>query len=102
MVGQRQTRTTQPIRALSGVRLSTTTTISCCMATLSFAQTELERALSEQTFGIEGYKILGNDVLESTAEVVTLEGAKITLTLSTRGYQVRLSFCLSFPHYTNA
>lgn len=76
--------------------------LSCCMATPSFTQTELERALSEQTFGIETYKILSNDVLESTAEVVTLEGAKITLTLSTRGYQVRLSFCVPFPHYENA
>ena len=75
--------------------------LSCCMATPSFAQTELERALSEQTFGIESYKILSNDVLESTAEVVTLEGAKITLTLSTRGYQVRFSFCMAFPHYKN-
>ncbi|CAL1712703.1 unnamed protein product [Somion occarium] len=53
-----------------------------------FTQVELEQALSEQSFGITSYKITSSTDLQASARVVLLEGNTITISLTSRGYEV--------------
>lgn len=56
----------------------------------SFYRDELDRALSEQSFGLLGYEISGQCSAQEAAAVVTLlEGTSIRVHLNIRGYQVR-------------
>ena len=59
------------------------------MATTNFAS-ELASALKENSFGLKEYRVTQETQLESTATVVLLEGDTITVSLSPRGFQVRL------------
>ena len=65
----------------------------------SFAQAELERSLTEQNYGLKKFEITKKSLLESTAEVTTLEGDTVVITLTPRGYQasftaMRFTVCL--------
>ena len=57
----------------------------------TFYRNELHRALEEQKFGISSYKLGQSSALEANAQVVLLEGTKITIVISIRGYQVRFA-----------
>ncbi|KAG1822842.1 uncharacterized protein BJ212DRAFT_1255734, partial [Suillus subaureus] len=60
----------------------------------SFYHTELSRALSEQAFGLTRFDVYGgSSPHEATASVTLLEGRTIRITLTARGYQVRIA-CL--------
>lgn len=54
----------------------------------SFFSSELKRALSEQIFGISGYKLGTSSSYEANAKVDLLEGAQMLISLSYRGFQV--------------
>ncbi|KAK7690366.1 hypothetical protein QCA50_007023 [Cerrena zonata] len=54
----------------------------------NFTHSELERALSEQSFGITSYEIISSSELEASARVVLLEGSVIVVSLTSRGYQI--------------
>ncbi|KAG1872435.1 hypothetical protein DFJ58DRAFT_652178 [Suillus subalutaceus] len=57
----------------------------------SFYHTELSRALSEQAFGLSRFDVYGgSSPHEATASVTLLEGRTIRITLTARGYQVRI------------
>lgn len=56
----------------------------------SFAQTELVQALTEESYGLKSFEIIRKTQLESAAKVTTLEGDTITISLTSRGYQVRI------------
>lgn len=58
----------------------------------SFYHTELSRALSEQAFGLARFDVYGgSSPHEATASVTLLEGKTIRITLTARGYQVRMA-----------
>lgn len=62
----------------------------------AFPGVELERALSEQSFGVKAYKIISNaSDLEASAQVQLLEGHWIKLSLTTQGYQVSVPLRVS-------
>ena len=62
----------------------------------AFPEVELERALSEQSFGVKAYKIISNaSDLEASAQVQLLEGHWIKLSLTTQGYQVSVPLRVS-------
>jgi len=64
----------------------------------SFYHTELNKALSEQAFGIARFDIQSSSSHEATASVALLEGKTIRITLNARGYQVRVAHvCMSLP-----
>jgi len=54
----------------------------------SFYYTELNKALSEQAFGLGQSNVTGSTPHEATASVTLLEGRTIRITLSARGYQL--------------
>ncbi len=54
----------------------------------TFAKTELERALSEQAFGISSYEVVSCTELEASAVVTLLEGKTVSISLTPRGYTV--------------
>lgn len=55
----------------------------------SFFTAELERSLREQSFGIAGFEPMRPaGSLEASAHVTLLEGEVITISLTSRGYQV--------------
>ncbi|KII90569.1 hypothetical protein PLICRDRAFT_173963 [Plicaturopsis crispa FD-325 SS-3] len=55
----------------------------------TFPARELQRALSEQAFGITGFQMMpASTPLDASAYVTLLEGNVIKITLSARGYQV--------------
>ncbi|KAI0826787.1 hypothetical protein BC628DRAFT_1418857 [Trametes gibbosa] len=54
----------------------------------SFMREELERALTEQSFGISSFEISSSSPLKTTARVVLLEGDAIVLSLTSRGFQL--------------
>lgn len=58
---------------------------------LPFCTAELERALSEQLFGISSYSITLSSPLRAVASVTLLEGRTVAIQLTTRGYTVRSS-----------
>ena len=62
----------------------------------TFTRSELDRALSEQSFGITSYEITDSTELEASARVALLEGNVIIISLTSRGYQV--SFRDSNPY----
>jgi len=65
----------------------------------SFYQTELSKALSEQAFGLARFDVCGgSSPHEATASVTLLEGRTIRITLTVRGYQVRI-VCM-WPTFT--
>ncbi len=53
-----------------------------------FPQSELQRSLSEESFGIKSFEFVNVSELEATANVVLLEGNTIQISLTSRGYQV--------------
>ncbi|KAL5482681.1 hypothetical protein ACEPAI_9275 [Sanghuangporus weigelae] len=53
----------------------------------SFFRTELEHALSEQSFGIAGYSMQSATSHDASAAVTLLERVQIIITLTIRGYQ---------------
>ena len=55
----------------------------------TLVKTELERALSEQSFGISAYAIVSSTELEATAVVTLLEGRTLSVVLTPRGYEAR-------------
>ena len=59
----------------------------------TFTKSELERALSEQSFGISAYEIVTCTELEASAVVTLLEGKTVSVSLTPRGYTV----CCYFP-----
>jgi len=61
---------------------------SCSPHPNPFPETELPRALSEQSFGIVSYEVTVVSQLEATARVVLLEGNAITISLTTKGYEL--------------
>ncbi|KAG9315818.1 hypothetical protein JVU11DRAFT_3467 [Chiua virens] len=57
--------------------------------TSSFYYNELNRALSEQSFGLTRYEVAKQcSPHEATAAVTLLEGTNIKVSLNTRGYQL--------------
>jgi len=55
----------------------------------SFFTAELERSLREQSFGIAGFEPMRpSGSLEASAHVTLLEGEAITISLTSRGYQL--------------
>ncbi|KAG2129124.1 hypothetical protein DEU56DRAFT_817829 [Suillus clintonianus] len=55
----------------------------------SFYHTELNRALSEQAFGLARFDIFrSSSPHEATASVTLIEGRTIRITLTARGYQL--------------
>ncbi|PSS34196.1 hypothetical protein PHLCEN_2v1763 [Hermanssonia centrifuga] len=52
-----------------------------------FPQSELQRSLSEESFGIKSFEFVNVSELEATANVVLLEGNTIQISLTSRGYQ---------------
>ncbi|KAI0274956.1 hypothetical protein BC834DRAFT_850484 [Gloeopeniophorella convolvens] len=54
----------------------------------AFYRIELERALSEQSFGVERSEIVYSNEHEAGASVTLLEGEIITAVLSSAGYKV--------------
>ncbi|KAL5501555.1 hypothetical protein ACEPAH_8815 [Sanghuangporus vaninii] len=54
----------------------------------SFFRTELEHALSEQSFGIAGYAMQSATAHDASAAVTLLERVQIIITLTIRGYRV--------------
>ncbi|KAJ3550853.1 hypothetical protein NMY22_g170 [Coprinellus aureogranulatus] len=54
----------------------------------TFFRDELDRALKEQSFGIQSYKLTGSTPRQSSASVVTLEGLALAIILTTQGYSV--------------
>lgn len=58
-------------------------------STPSFYHNELNRALSEQSFGLTRYDVARqHSPHEATAVVTLLEGTNIRVSLNIRGYQV--------------
>ncbi|KAJ3480059.1 hypothetical protein NLI96_g8617 [Meripilus lineatus] len=57
----------------------------------NFTTTELERAISEQSFGISGYELLASESTEreASALVTLLEGKQINVSLTPRGFGFR-------------
>ena len=55
----------------------------------SFYKTELEQALSEQTFGIRGYNLGMFTAYDARATVDLLERVQIDVILTIRGFRVR-------------
>ena len=55
----------------------------------SFYGDEMLRSLTEQSFGLEASAILETTQLQATASVTLLEGQKIKIKLTMRGYSVR-------------
>lgn len=68
----------------------------------SFYHTELTRALSEQAFGLVRFDVYGgSSPHEATASVSLLEGKTIRITLTARGYQVRMAcVCSTFTKFS--
>jgi hypothetical protein len=62
----------------------------------TFFRDELDRALREQSFGIQSYKLGGSTPRQSSASVLTLEGLTLTIILTTQGYSVQM-FSHSIP-----
>lgn len=54
----------------------------------SFCQTEFQRALKEQAFGIKSFAMVSSSSHQATASVVILEGSKLLVQLTTQGYSV--------------
>ncbi|KZP33438.1 hypothetical protein FIBSPDRAFT_1036007 [Athelia psychrophila] len=55
----------------------------------SFFTAELDRSLREQSFGIAGFEPMRpSGSLEASAHVTLLEGEAITISLTSRGYQL--------------
>lgn len=57
---------------------------------LPFCAVELQRALSEQSFGICAYSITSYSSLRAVAAVTLLEGPIVSIQLTTRGYSVHI------------
>ncbi|KAI0074116.1 hypothetical protein K474DRAFT_1626401 [Panus rudis PR-1116 ss-1] len=57
----------------------------------TFTASELERSLSEQSFGITSYEIISTSKAEAEARVVLLEGETITISLTCGGYRMKES-----------
>lgn len=55
----------------------------------SFYGNEMLRSLTEQSFGLKASAILETSKLQATASVTLLEGQKMKIKLTTRGYSVR-------------
>jgi len=68
----------------------------------NFDSDELQRALEEQSFGIAGFELLSStSSLESSALVTLLEGDVVTISVSSRGYQLlKNPGCASSPTQT--
>jgi len=58
----------------------------------SFWHTEFQRALKEQAFGIKSFAMVSSSSQEATASIVTLEGSKLLVQLTTQGYSVGVPF----------
>ena len=56
----------------------------------SFFATELKQALSEQSFGIAGYKLGNSSSHEAQALVDLLEGPRLDVRLHVQGFEVSL------------
>lgn len=55
----------------------------------TFFTSELDRSLREQSFGIAGFETMRpTGSLEASAHVTLLEGDVVTISLTSRGYQV--------------
>ncbi|KAF8645188.1 hypothetical protein AX16_008015 [Volvariella volvacea WC 439] len=54
----------------------------------SFYAQELQRALSESSWGIKSFAVTASSPLQATAVVTLLEGYTVTITLSIAGYSV--------------
>ncbi|KAF8895371.1 hypothetical protein BD779DRAFT_1668656 [Infundibulicybe gibba] len=52
----------------------------------SFYTAELQRALTEQAFGIKSFQITSSTSMQATASVTLLEGNTIIVNLATGGY----------------
>ncbi|KAI0647789.1 hypothetical protein C8Q79DRAFT_924886 [Trametes meyenii] len=53
-----------------------------------FVREELERALTEQSFGISGFELTSSSPLKAAARVALLEGDSILISLTSRGFQL--------------
>lgn len=60
----------------------------------TFFKTELERALSEQTFGVTSYDLKSSTAYDASASVELLEQIRIDILLTRRGFRVRCWFWL--------
>ena len=70
----------------------------------SFCQTEFQRALKEQAFGIKSFAMVSSSPHQATASIVILEGSKLLVQLTTQGYSVGVFpyprfFAASDPSY---
>lgn len=61
------------------------------MNSCGFYHTELVRSLREQQARIQSFEVLSSSSSNATANINTLEGAVLTITLTIAGYQVRSS-----------
>lgn len=62
----------------------------------SFFKDEFERALSEHSFGLSSYNLISSSALDATAIIELLEKSKLEVTLTIRGYQVRIRATIWF------
>ena len=80
------------VHAHSNLRLlllSWTDPMSFSSSSSSFCQTELQRALKEQTFGIQNFSITSSSAEQASALVVLLEGQRLVVKLTAQGFSVR-------------
>ncbi|KAI0789674.1 hypothetical protein C8Q75DRAFT_147242 [Abortiporus biennis] len=68
----------------------------------TFTRTELERALTEQSFGVISSKILHASEREATAMLVLLEGNAMTISLSSRGFLITSDTASPYTHVGDA
>ncbi|KAF9568798.1 hypothetical protein CPC08DRAFT_624942 [Agrocybe pediades] len=54
----------------------------------SFYRSELQRALKEQTFGIQSYALTSSCQEQATATIVLHEGSKVNVQLNIQGYSI--------------
>lgn len=69
-----------------------------CKAMDSFFPTELEQALREQSSAIAGFELMMSTSpgLKASARVTLLEGDVVCVSLSGRGYQVKITIVSTF------
>ncbi|KAF9013528.1 hypothetical protein BDQ17DRAFT_1297221 [Cyathus striatus] len=77
-------------------------TVSMCLPThsSSFYRDELQRAFSEQSFGIRSFHITSSNARQAVATVVLLEGQKLIVVLTNQGYSVDLEKSPGVPRST--
>lgn len=80
-------------------RLGSTGSNSMTVSSFSpttFCHLELDRALKEQAFGIKGFSMVSSSNDQATALVALLDGPKISVQLTPRGFAVCVLHSINF------